>query len=229
MRLNGHYIPYVKRWNFKATGSHKRSVVENYIFPKSDEAGSSQGSQIQFKIYDRETAIALEEMFDNPAYTLAVIEDFYIDQYNGVYYLQKGDISQDAGKVQWIGKVKLGYKSNTIRYSQYKKDFDNDFETLQTETSTFASLINGSAKVGTWATVGSGFGVTVDSGKNKYTIGYEWWNSVEIEADITLGNTGEYIGLIINHVDGSNWYNLRIFNNASLRFTKQLYTTFTDL
>ena len=30
----------------------------------------------------------LEEMFDNPEYTLAVIEDFYIDQYNGIYYLE---------------------------------------------------------------------------------------------------------------------------------------------
>ena len=79
MRLNGIYIPHVKKWNFKASGAHKRTVTENYIYPKDDEAGSVHGSQLSFKVYNRQASKELEEMFDNTEYTLPVKEDFYIE------------------------------------------------------------------------------------------------------------------------------------------------------
>jgi hypothetical protein len=230
--INEHYIDHVFKWDKDGKFTIQESQPASYVSIKQGKEANVD-HKLTFLVRNRNTALQLKELFANATFNVVSITDFYIDEYNGIYNLAKGNISADSGEKSFRGTIWLSNRSDKVRYSQSKEDFDSDFETLQTKTSTFASLVNGSADNGTWGTVGSGFGCTVDAGTNTYQIGYEWWNSIIVETDITLEASGtEYVGILLNWVDINNHYQFYISNDqgvGNVTFHRALASVTTTL
>ena len=234
MYLNDHYIDYVVSWTKKATTTVAEATVAKFIQPKYDRELDKE-DKVKFEVHHEQTARELNELFSTSEFNVILISDFYIDEYNGIWNLVKGNISQDGGTEYWTGTLWLESKNDYVKQSIYQEVFDNEFSELQEETSTFASLVNGNDEVGTWGTVGSGIGVTVDSGTNIYTIGYEWWNSFVFESDIQFSSLGttRYGGFFFNYIDSSNYYRLKFYYDTTpinkIELQKQVNSVWTTL
>ena len=230
MYLNGHYLDHIGQWNKKSGSDVSHSTRSNIIEPYRDIPTIVE-HKLTFTVKNPQTAEELEELFANHEFNVVTVTDFYITKYNGIYNLTKGNISLDAGTNWYTGTIWLENHSDVVRTSFLQEVFDNDFENLQPETSTFGSLINGVAEVGTWGTIGSGFGCTVDDTVNIYSIGYEWWNSIDFKATITLvtGMSNEQAGLLINYIDPSNYYMLATEYDNTWTVWKQVSGVWTQL
>ena len=85
---------------------------------------------------------------------------------------------------------------------------------MQSETSSFAALINGVGSGGTWG-AGDIIKNTLSTGNpNFYLIGYEWWNSFVFQFDISITVTSSWFGGAFNYIDDNNYYSVRIREDA---------------
>lgn len=213
MLLNGHYIDHIFKWTKKAGFSINESKPSKFISIKEFKEADVD-HKLTFMVKNRQTAEELGELFGNASYNVVSVQDFYVDEYNGIYNLIKGNISADGGKREFTGTLWLQNRSDIVRDSHYKEDFDNDFKVLQDETDekpTINPLAIGTGGTPTWTNDSGYFSCTADAGDNFYLFGYNWWNSVIIETDIKLTSlSNEYVGLMINFVDISNYYRIYI-------------------
>ncbi|KKL28854.1 hypothetical protein LCGC14_2370990, partial [marine sediment metagenome] len=170
MYFNGYYTYHVLKFDYSVKSGIKENTVDNFITPK-EEREIDVTYKLSFRVDKRYVAEELTEFFANSKFNIITITDFYKEAFNGIYDLIDGNVVADGGDIWWTVTCTLQNRGDRIRYSHNQDVIDNDFEILQTKTSTFGSLVNGNAEVGTWGTSGNGFGCTVDSGTNIYKIG----------------------------------------------------------
>lgn len=209
MLLNGYLIDYIEKWDKKPKGEVKRNDVGNYIEPKENKVRDIE-HKIKGIVKHQGTAEALKEMFSNPTFNIVTIEDFYIEQYNGIYQLVKGNIDLDGGTEHWVVSLWLENSSEWLKQSVLQDVFDNDY--LQTKTSTYTDIINYNAKSGTWGVYNDGIGATSGS-ENLLSFGYDWWNSIIYSADLVFDSisTTTKIGLLFNYgIYDGNYYKVEL-------------------
>lgn len=218
MYLNEHYIDHVFKWGKAGKFSVHQSQPANYVSVKETKE-TNVDHKLTFLITNRNTAKQLTEFFSNSQFNVVSITDFYIDQYNGIYNLVKGNLSADAGEKSWRGTIWLANRSEQVRYSQNKEDFDNDFATLQAETSLYSGLLLPIERVGDWNS-GDAIDMNVDGGINVLTFGQEWWNSFVFEFTASTSNAADEFGCVYNYIDANNYY--RIVISTHVVFTYKI-------
>jgi len=212
MYLNGYKIDWVKNWSKKAHTDVKEAEAGRYIVPKFSKNLDVENKVI-FRVNHKQTALQLKELFTNPLFNTVVVSDFYIEEYNGIYQMVKGNISQDDSRDFWEGTMWLENKSDNVRWSIYQDTFEDDYyEYLQSSTSNMTSLLNYTIESGSFSGTAGINGISA----GVLSFGYDYWNSYQIDADITFDSgTSEIAGFAIAFQNLSNYYQVSMSTSTS--------------